>query len=66
MNRKELLELALEQQEQVKQDKLNRELYFQPGIDNTARLFLHSIKENQFHQRRKDKFDSYSGYESRY
>ena len=40
--------------------------YNKAGIDNTARTFLYSIKENLHHQRRKLKFMEYSGYEPHY
>ena len=63
MTRKELLNLAEQAEEKIRLDK---ELYFKPGLDNTARLFLHSIKQNPQHQRRKNKFKDYTGYEQRY
>ena len=62
MNRKELLQLASQQQEKQENDKL----YYRPGLDNVSRLFLHSIKENLHHQRRRKQFEEYSGCESRY
>ena len=63
MTRKELLKLAEQAEEKIRLDK---ELYFKPGIDNTARMFLHSIKENSYHKNRKKKFESYTGYQQRY
>ena len=40
--------------------------YMKPGIDDVARLFLHSIKENLIHQNRREKFKVYNGYEPHY
>lgn len=59
MTRKELLKL-------VEESRLDKELYYRPGLDNVSRLFLNSIRENLHHQRRRKKFEEYSGCESRY
>jgi len=40
--------------------------YNKAGIDDTARLFLIAIRENLHHQRRKERFKEYSGYEPHY
>lgn len=42
------------------------EKYFRSGLDDVCRLFLHCLKENKNHQRRREIFEEYSGYESQY
>lgn len=59
MNRKELLKLA-------EKSRIENELYDRNGIDDTAKLFLHSLKRNEYHQNRKRIFENYTGYEQRY
>lgn len=59
MTRRELLKLW-----KVKSD--DGEKYDRPGLDDTCRIFLHCIKENQNHQRRRELFEEYSGYKSQY
>lgn len=61
MTRKELLNLVLESESRKSED-----LYHKPGLDDTSRLFLHSIKENPQHLQRKKLFRNYTGYEQRY
>ena len=62
MTRKELLQLA----EQAEEKAMENKKYFRPGLDDTSRLFLHSILKNPHHQRRRKQFEEYSGCESRY
>ena len=59
MTRKELLKL-------FEESKIKDELYNRPGLDDTARLFLHSLKQNPQHLKRKQLFESYTGYQQRY
>ena len=62
MTRKELLKLL----QSVEETQKNEELYNRPGLDSVSRVFLHSLKENPQHQRRKQLFESYTGYQQRY
>ena len=41
-------------------------IYNKPGLDSTSRLFLIAIKENLIHQRRREKFKEWNGYEPCY
>ena len=40
--------------------------YSKPGIDSISRLFLISIRENLYHQNRREKFKIWNGYEPHY
>ena len=59
MTSKELLE-------RVRKSQIENEIYNRNGIDNTARTFLHCLKQNRTHQNRKKIFQDYTGYEQRY
>ena len=61
MTRKELLRLL--EEIEIKDDGKK---YFRSGLDDVCRLFLHCLKENKNHQRRRKIFQQYSGYESQY
>lgn len=60
MTRRELLKLCLKPIDDG-DDK-----YFKSGLDDTCRIFLHCIRENENHKRRQKIFEKYSGYESQY
>ena len=60
MTRRELLKLVL------KLDDGDDNKYERLGLDNTCRIFLHCIRENENHKRRQELFKQYSGYESQY
>ena len=62
MTRKELLKLL----QSVEEIQKNEELYNKAGLDDVSRLFLHSIKQNPQHLKRKQLFESYTGYQQRY
>lgn len=59
MTRKELLKF-------VTKGTKPEDFYYRPGIDDTSRLFLHSIKDNPQHLERKKRFESYTGYKQHY
>ena len=61
MTRRELLKLCLESGLDD-----GEKLYNRPGLDNICRIFLHCIKENQHHKRRRELFQEYSGYRPQY
>ena len=60
MTRKELLRLL--EEIEIKDDGE----YYRSGLDDVCRTFLHCLKENKNHQRRRKIFQQYSGYESQY
>ena len=62
MTRKELLQL-IEKFSDIEDDG---EKYYKAGLDNACRTFLHCLKENEIHQRRRKIFQQYSGYEPHY
>ena len=61
MTRTELLRLL--EEIEIKDDG---EKYYRSGLDNVCRTFLHCLRENEVHQRRRERFEEYSGYESQY
>ena len=60
MTRKELLKLL--EKFQFEDDGE----YYRSGLDDVCRTFLHCLRENEVHQRRRKIFEEYSGYESQY
>ncbi len=42
------------------------EKYFRSGLDDVCRTFLHCLKENATHQRRREKFQQWNGYQPCY
>ena len=46
--------------------KPKENIYNKPGLDSTSVLFLCAIRENLHHQRRKELFKDYTGYQQRY
>ena len=61
MTRKELLRLL--EEIEIKDDG---EKYFKSGLDDVCRTFLHCLRENEVHQRRREKFQQWNGYEPHY
>jgi len=50
----------------IKKKSKPEDHYAKPGLDNVSRLFLHSLKENLNHQRRKEIFQEFTGYQQHY
>ena len=60
MTRKELLRLL--EEIEIKDDGE----YYRSGLDDVCRTFLHCLKENEVHQRRRERFKTWNGYEPHY
>ena len=50
----------------IRKKRKSEDIYSKPGIDSISRLFLISIRENLYHQRRKEVFKEWNGYQPRY
>ena len=50
----------------IRKKRKSEDIYSKPGIDSISRLFLISIRENLYHQRRKEIFKEYTSYKQHY